>query len=266
MTDNLDVNPAQTEVETTVTTSEPSTETKQNDAPDDAKSDFVPPTPEEKQLAQKRIDKITARYKEQERRAEQLEAELNQYRQQKPKNDEPKESDFETIEDYFVAKGKHEAKEEYAKIANQQKQEQLNKIQAEALNKKRAAFEESEAELRKTTPDYDDKVKVLNQFIDIAPKQSAEFQVFRDVLMNAPNMPELVYHLGSNPEIVEKMMEMSPVDVAWTLIREAVKLESAPKRKQTPIMATPPSPVSGSKSGDKSLENLSYKELQARWK
>jgi hypothetical protein len=68
---------------------------------------------------------------------------------------------------------------------------------------------QKEAELKKVTPDYDEKVSEVESSISLLTdkqKSSTEFQVFRDMLFSSDNMPALTYELGKNPDLLDKML------------------------------------------------------------
>ena len=256
------------------TPSEPSDDVK-TDVPStepDAKADE--PVVEKKELTeeekykhgtQKRIDRLTAKLAEQERTARELAEKVAQYETSKQTDTAPKEEDFQTTEEYLKAVGKYEAMQEIAEANKAKAQEEAQKTYAEKMAKRSAEVSAQEAEFRKVTPDYDDATQVLNEYVEMADKKSAGFSVFRDVLMSAPDLPALSYHLGKNPDLMESMLKMEPSQIAWTLIEQAIKLRDAPKEpvKQT---SAPPSPVGGSSKATKALDQMSYQEMKKAWK
>lgn len=217
---------------------------------------------------QKRIDRLTARNSEMERKYQEAIQSLEKYKQPEANKAAPKETDFETTEDYLKAVGKFEAEQEFAKQQKAKEAEQQQKTYAEKLAAKKAEFEAKEAEIRKTTPDYDDAVSVLNEYVELADKESDGFSVFRDVLMESNDMAAMSYHLGKNPDLLESMTKMTPAQIARTLFRLEYDLEKAPAKQATQHQQpTPPKPSSGStKSQDKSLRDLSYAEMKKRMK
>lgn len=263
MTDTLAETPASTAAETpTVETPAPSTDATKNDAPPEVKSQepTQEPTEAEKVRAamQKRIDKLTQRSSETDRKYQEAISKLTKL--EPPIDPAPKQEDYASTEEFLKAQG---AYEERQKISQQNAQEQREANQRSYQEKLKAKGEEialKEVELRKTTPDYDETVQVLNEYVEAADQSSPGFTVFRDVLMSAPDLPALSYHLGKNPDLCERLSKMEPAEIAWTLIREAVKLESAPKPQAQPI-AKPPSPVTGQSESAKDPEDMT----QAEW-
>jgi len=210
---------------------------------------------------QKRIDRLTAKAAELERSYQESAQKLQAYEQ--PKSSAPNADDFETTEDYLKAVGKYEAQQE---IEAQQKAEAESakaKAYEEKIAAKKAAFEALETEVRKTTPDYDETVQVLNEFVSTVNTKTEEFRVFRDIMMDSKNLPALSYHLGKNPDLLDNLTKLPPVEIARTLFRIEYDIEKTPK-PQTQNQPAPPKPVSGSSKGVKSIEDMSYKELKKK--
>lgn len=235
------------------------------EAPAEAKEEQKPELTEADKIRhamQKRIDRLTAKSSAAEQQLQEVMERLKQFDQPET-NDAPKEDDFETVEDYLKAVGKWEAKQEAAK-AEQEKTAQAQKQAFEAkMNAKRAEFEAKEAELRKTTPDYDETVQVLNEYVDGVDQKSAEFQVFRDVLMGSNDMAAMSYHLGKNPEILENLSKADPITIARTLFRIEYDLEKAPK-PQPSVSPKPPRAVSSKSNATKSLAESSPEDI-VKW-
>ncbi len=252
------------------TASEPSDDVK-SDAP---ANDEVKAEPEAKpelteldkykHATQKRIDRLTAKQNEQERQYQEAMQKLAQYEQTKA-DAGPKEEDFQTTEEFLKAQGAWEARQEFAKAEAAKSAEQAQKAYEEKIANRSKEVGLQEAEFRKTTPDYDEATAVLNEFVGSVNQKSGQFTVLRDVLMSAPDLPALSYHLGKNPDLLESLMTKEPAQVAWTLIEEAIKLRDAPKKQQT-VTAAPPTPVSGQSQTSKPLDAMSYKEIKKAWK
>jgi len=217
-----------------------------------------------KYATQKRIDRLAAQAQEAKKQAQEASERLKQYEQAKQETG-PKESDFETTEEYLKALGAWEAKQEIAKAEHIRKQEETQKAFAERMQKRSAEVSAQEAEFRKVTPDYDDATQVLNEYVETADKSSQGFTVFRDVLMDMKDLPAVTYHLGKNPDVIESMMKMGPIDIARTLFRIEFDLENKTKQAIQPN-PTPPSPVSGQQKTSKSLEQMDYKDIKKAWK
>ena len=266
MSDALAATP---EIEVTTQTPEPSNEAvKTDDVQTEAPEAEVKEQPKElsevdkvKYAMQKRIDRLTAKAAELERSHIEAVEKLKQF--ETPKSNAPREDDFETTEDYLKALGKYEAQQEIEAQKKAEAEALKNKSYEEKIAAKKAIFEEQEAEFRKTTPDYDEAVQVMNEFVSTVNTQTVEFQVFRDVLMDSKNMPALSYELGKNPDLMDKLTKLPPLEIARTLFRLEYDIEKRPQ-KQIETQPTPPKPVSSSSKGSKSLEDMNYKELKKK--
>lgn len=197
-----------------------------------------------KQAMEKRIARQTAAYRDLQRKYEETAKIAEQY---KPKEQSsvqpPKEDDFRTTEEYLIAKGKFEARQEFEAEARQKTQAE----QQRAFEQKRAALQEKvatlEAQIRESYTDYDDVTEVVNMAVASAPDGMGK-TAFSQFLVEADNPPMLAYTLGQNPELLEKMGSMSPIQI----IKELTKLEmgiSEPKTR-TETKPKPPKPVQGS--------------------
>lgn len=249
----------------TTETPEPSTEAVKTD---DVQAEESKEQPKElsevdkvKYAMQKRIDRLTAKAAELERSHIEAVEKLKQFEQ--PKSNAPREEDFETTEDYLKALGKYEAQQEIEAQKKAEAEANKNKAYEEKIAAKKAAFEAQEAEIRKVTPDYDETVQVLNEFVSTVNTRTQEFQVFRDVLMDSKNMPAISYELGKNPDLLDKLTKIPPVEIARTLFRMEYDIEKREK-PQPQTQPAPPKPVSTSSKGGKSIEDMSYKELKKK--
>lgn len=232
--------------------SEPSTDIKPTDVPS-ADAPEQPENPEQpkaepseadkiKAAMQKRIDRLTKRDAERERQLREF-----QVKQPAAPNalKEPKEEDYKTYEEFVEARGRYKAEVEYQQKQAKEAQERQAAEQTKQIEAKRKDFEVKEVELRKIHPDYDEAVAVMNEFVAQADPRSIGTAVFRDVLMDSDNMPALVYHLGKNPDLVESLFTMSPLQIAKTLIKTEMSLADAPKQTPQKPIPNPPNAISG---------------------
>lgn len=231
--------------------------------------------PEQKELSesdkikaamQKRIDNVIKSRHELQRKYDQLIAEgkKNGSEGQSVKDDgAPKEADYKSYEEFLIAKGKYEAKQEFDKQEKERAAREKGERDAAELAAKNKEFLEKEAEFRKTTPDYDEAVGVLNEAIQIVNHNSGGFQAFREVMLSTEDLPALSYYLGKNPEIIESMMTMRPVEVARTLFKAEIDAAKFKKTEAKTALPSPIKPVGGKGKSDKSLSDMSGKELLA---
>ena len=211
-----------------------------------------------KYASQKRIDRLVAQKTALERQYQEAITKLQQYEQ--PKSDAPREEDFETTEDFLKAQGRYEAQQEIEAQKKAEAQENANKAYQAQMDAKRAEVEARESEIRKTTPDYDEKVAVISEFIEGVDQNTVEFKTFRDVLFGLKDMPGVSYKLGSDPDLLESMVKVPPIEIARTLFRLEYELEHAPKATAKPV-AEPPKPLSSNSKGNRPLSEKSGKDI-----
>lgn len=249
--------------------SNPTGEENKTDEPADnepAKEQKPEPTEAEKikYAMQKRIDRQTAKNAQMEREL----AELKSWRQQmdtKQETGEPKEDQYETVEEYLIAKGAYQERKKVSDEAAAAKKEAEDKAYAAKVAKIREDLTAKETEFRKVTPDYDDAVTVVNEYISTAEPNSVHLAMFRDFVMESDNPTPLLYKLGKNPSLIEEMSEMSPIKFMRQLIKLEMEIENAPKvTRQT--QTQPPTPIKGSASGVKPITEMSYQEMKKAYK
>lgn len=216
-----------------------------------------------KYATQKRIDKLISSRSELERKYQEAVQKLQTF-EQAPKSDEPLPDQFDTQEDYLIAKGKWEAKREFEANQKAQAEAEAKKAYEAKIAERAKEFQAKEAEFRKETPDYDEASQVLNEYIADVNPNSTGFQVFRDVMISSDVLPQLTYELGKNPDLVESLMKMPPLDLARTLFYKEYEIKNAPKKATTKPVAAPPNPIKGAGT-IRSDDELSGKELLKKY-
>lgn len=261
----------ETEVAPVVETETPAPSADENK--EDVQEQPVEPTEAEKikSAMQKRIDRITAQkaqiqreYAEKEREYAEKLAKFEQSMPKQQDSGEPTESQFDTVEDYLIAKGKWQAKQEFAAQQAQEKAKAEQAAYAEKIAKTAQEFQAKETEFRKVTPDYDEAIQVVNEVIANVDPKSTHMAVFRDFVMESDNPTPLLYHLGKNPELIEEMQSMTPIKFAKALVRLEDKLGDIPTQQLKPT-AAPPKPVKGI-ANTKPEDSLSGRDLLKRYK
>lgn len=271
------------ETEVVDTTPQPETpETATSEPPEDDKQDGEdgegaieqPETKEQKKeltevekiryATQKRIDRLTARNAELAREVEALRVNPPQAAPA-TNQDEPQEDQFDTTEEYLIAKGEYKAKKAYEAQKQKEQEEANQRAYAEKVAKIRQSLEAKEAEFRKTKPDYDNAVAVVNEYIGTIPKDSMHLAVFRDFVMESENPAPVLYELGTNPDLIESMSNLTPLQFHEELVLMKHGLKNAPA-KQVTKTAPPPTPLKGTISGVKDLNSMSYQEMKKAWK
>lgn len=218
-------------------------------------------TPEVKKpnKVQERINQLTREKHEERQKNAELERRLAAL-ESRPVADEkavvsaPNEDDFDSYSDYERAREEHIAARAAQAAYDRLKQEETSKStksqeqsRQEELKTKKAAFDQSVDKKRGHFEDFDE-VAYGHNFMDL---DLAE-QIFE-----LEKGPEVAYHLGSNLDLAEKILGMTPVKRA----RELTKLEytiSALAPKKVSGAPDPITPIGGSdKSGSKSPSEMS---------
>ncbi len=175
---------------------------------------------------------------------------------------EPKPDQFDTQEDYLLARGKYEAKREFEAQKQAEAQQRLVAEQQNLIREKEKLFQDQEAALKLEKPDYEGYAKDAElAYTQMQYDDPKTFEKVRDyVFLAAENIPALMYHIGQNPEKLESLKGKSAPEVFKTLAKIELEISSSPKPQKQPLPA-PVEPLSGVSKGTKSLEEMSGKEL-----
>jgi hypothetical protein len=187
--------------------------------------------------AQKRIDELTKLRREAEREKE-------YWRQQaiaaQDKPAEPaKVETVKTLEDFDYNEGQYQAyliqqakagAVEEAKRIIQQEQERQTYSQRLTAHKAR------EAEFSKVADDYQDVV--FNPSLSIS-------QTMAEIATEMDDGPAVLYYLGKNPDIADRIATLPPLSAAREMGRIEAKLASAPKPDKVSKAPTPPPKIGG---------------------
>lgn len=184
---------------------------------------------------QKRIDRLTREKHDAIRKAEILQALLDQQGKhaEAPKTapvdtGKPKEDDFATATEYVEAltDWKIEQRSQAERAARQKEEESRNQTE---LQKK---VQRELAEYRKQVPDFDEVME--DAAFNSSPHMTRELQ-------ESDMGPALLYHFAKNPEEANRIADIAdPRKVAKEVAKiEARIASSAPASKQAPITSTP---------------------------
>jgi len=184
---------------------------------------------EELDGVQKRINKITFDKHEEQRRADKLQAELDELKAKQPATTqaEPKLEDYDYDEQaYNSALISYKVKQTASEMVSDQRkleQERQAKIEQEKVT---ANFNEKVAVFAKDKPDY---VEAVSKIPILQPS-------VLDGLMRDENGAELVYHLANNLDVADQIVNMNPINAMYELGKissrlskvEPIKPSSAP--------------------------------------
>ena len=199
--------------------------------------------PEHKQPkgVQKRLNELTANWREEQRRAQKLEQMLEQVisRPQEPKPEpvapaqpqgEPKLEQFQTYEDYVSALADYKADQKIAAWESRQREAEANRqkqTQATSFQQKVQAFAQE-------NPDFDEVV--TNPALRIS-------QEVADLIVESDD-PALAYLLAMNPQEAARISALPIRQAALELGRFAAKASMPQPNRQTKAPA-PLEPLSG---------------------
>lgn len=243
------------EVENQATGDEAQAQETQPEAPSDSSTEKKEP-----KGVQKRIDELTRNWRDTERDRDywrELAVRANQQPQQTPQ--EPQKPG-RTLEDFEYDEGKYQAylieqaREEARRIVQ-------DEYKRESQGRKQSSFKSKEAEFAKTAEDYHSVTR--NPSLTLT-------QEMVDVVADAEKGPEVLYYLGKNPDIADRLSSMSPLNMAMEIGRIEAKLASTPKGSSV-SKAPPPtpkieavSPALDVKASDPESDSLSTKEWVAK--
>jgi hypothetical protein len=188
---------------------------------------------------QKRIDELTSNWRTAERDRDYW-RELAVKAQQAPEKTvepvsvpTPGKPTLEAYESYdayveALADWKYEQRAQAERA--RQEQEQRQQTEQERVR----SFQQRAQSVRESHPDFDDVVS--NPALPIS-------QAMADAAYSSEKGPEILYHLGTNPQLAEQLYRMSPVEAAMAIGRLEATL-SRPARNKTNA-PDPIEPVSG---------------------
>jgi hypothetical protein len=167
---------------------------------------------------------------------------------------EPKESDYPN--DYFAYQRalqsyetRKAVREENRRVAQAQESERAERANREAL----ARFNDRLDAVKDRIPDYD---RVM--------KEASRIEIRDDVLglmLRDPKGPLLAYHLAKNPDKVDALNRMSPIEAAREIGSLSARIRGPQPKKATDAKTKPRTPPKGGSSpGRKAYSDMSMDE------
>lgn len=192
-------------------------------------------------------------------RLENLEREVSQRRTEQPARLDPEQ--FKTPEEYEQAI--LDAKVE-AKVAETLKKErEAARLQAEQAQIKQARerFAQKAAEAQEIYTDFDEVVASASS-VPISP-------AVERALMMSDNGPDLVYHFAKNPEVLERINRLHPVEAAFEVAKLSQKVQRpVTKASKAPEPVKPVTTAKSSLSGEPDVSDekawLAWRTKQVR--
>ena len=199
---------------------------------------------------QKRINKITADKYAEKRRADELQARIDQFEASQPSpvdnSGMPTLEQFDFDEQKFMdAQIDYKVEQKAAQIVanGRAEQERLNQQQSQTrFNNKIAEF---------GATDYEDVVRALP---NLPPH-------ILDAIMESEDGPKLAYHLGMHLDVADELSQSTPSLGLMKLGVISSKLSAQPKQAQPSAAPDPIAPINGGGATSKSYDEMSMSEL-----
>ena len=211
-------------VETTAPTQEVTQDTPQESAPAEQPTDEQA-RDEKGRFVQKRINELTRKYHEADRRAQAVERELEQLRQQSQRAaslpPDPNED--------FVGFVKHAAREEAMQFVESERQQIARQQEQQHYAAIAQQYESREAEYIAQHPDY---AEAVENFVSVVGAN----RELGEVLMTSEHGPAVAHYLGQHLDEAVNIARLPPHLAAAAIARLEAKV-SAPKHK--PVTAAP---------------------------
>lgn len=229
------------------------TESKQESEVAEPKADDKPIKVDEP-FPKKAVNAISYRDKKIGRQAEQIRSLKEELESLRGKA--PKEADFEgkPYGDYLKAEAKHAAAEESTEREVKRIESRLKSEEAAYKEERGKAIAENAAEARKAFSDFDDVLKAAKPTLDSLP---ADIQ---ELFLEADNGAYALFALAKEG-VLDDLADMSPARAAMTIAKMEDKGLSLSKAKEVSKAPAPITPLKGTGTGGKSIEQMSGKEL-----
>lgn len=201
--------------------------------------------------AQKRIDELTKKRRTAEREADYW---RNQAIQNAPQPEAPPEPEpLKTLEDFDYDEGKFQS-------------HLFQQAQNGAVEQARRVLKEEQMQeaSRRTISEYKKRIdsfsKTVDDFNEVAQNDSLPIStVMADVIVEMEQGPEVLYYLGKNSDIAEKIAGLSPLSAARELGRIESKLQVKNGEKVSKAPVPPPKISATEPAITKSLDELEGK-------
>lgn len=179
--------------------------------------------------------------------------------------DEPKEEDFETLDDFVQAKANWSAEQRFKELKKEEKDKNAADNAQHEMAQLQKNFQEQEAKFRADVPDYDDVSQVFNEIIGSYDQSNPSLQSASSAMIGGDNVPAVGYYLGTHPEKIDEILSMPPHLAYREIVKLDIKMagEGNAQQNKKPL-AAPPSPIQGSGKGRKALHEQSPEDI-VKW-
>ena len=207
--------------------------------------------PKAKGKFQKRIDEVVRDREDEKRKSEALQRQLDELKSEQSTDKEPLESDFGTYDEYLDALDQFDTKQESDKP---DKAKTDTDAQADITDSQKTAI----ALLREKISGASERFKdfdavALDKEVPVTP-------VMAEALAECTDPAKVLYHLGNNKDFTAKLANQSPA-------KQAMAIAKLDRQSIKPVNNTnapdPISPVHGSDSQQKPVQDMSFAEYEA---
>lgn len=174
----------------------------------------------------------------------------------------PKAADFDDTEEYDVAMGKYQEDLVDFKMAERDSKAATAAAGDKAVRRADDIIENfnknvEDSKIKDKHPDFEE---VMKNGIHI--KDPDKKAMFRELILDSDQGPELAYQLVKNPEVFQKIQAMSPIQAAKEIAAIEIGLASAGPVK-TSTTPDPLNPVHPKDVVEKNPENMTQTEYEA---
>lgn len=199
---------------------------------------------EEDNSFQKRISEVTAQKREALERAEQAKAEAEYWKQRASQPEQSPLQPDKTLADFEYDEGAYSSY--LIDWSQQQTQAQAQQyLRQQEQMRVQASHNARQAEFSSTVEDYEQVA--LNPRLNIN-------QHMAGVIQQSDVGPEVLYHLGKNPDVAESLAQMSPGIMAMEMGRIAERLKTV--KKQSVSNAPSPTPKIKAETASRPVSSL----------
>jgi hypothetical protein len=193
---------------------------------------------------QLRIDELTRRLRETERRYERVLRIAESNRPSQPTPPQPAQEPRKTLKDFNFDEAAHARylEERVSQVADKVVEAKLSERQKQlAAAERQAKFEAKERDFAKTVEDYDEVTEIGDPN---APNWVCS-EPMAEVIEESDEGPALKYYLAQNPDEALKLYRMSPAQAgrAMALLETRLVNERAKAAEKTVSKAPPPAPT-----------------------
>jgi hypothetical protein len=201
--------------------------------------------------AQKRIDELTRQYREEQRRADRLEGEMQAIRRQwdgppSPSPDstpapapvpagKPTADSFGTYDEYVEALAGWRADQRFAERMTEERAAQQAREQQAHLEQTTRTFADREAKTKAEIPDYDDVIAGASALAVTPPMVSAIYE--------SEDGPKLRYYLATHPDECRQIAAMPATSALRALGRIEATFATVPSKPTMPTLTAAPAPI-----------------------